>query len=135
MRPSIVAVLALALLASLGGCDSSPTAPTGPIVLTLAPGQSGWANGLAVKFVGVTADTRCPADAFCIQAGDAFIRIETSWFGSSETAELQLANAAKRSTTRGSYRVECEALNPYPLLSRGPIAPGDYRARFRVTRQ
>lgn len=134
MRPSICAVIALAVLAPLAGCESSPTAPTGPIVLTLAPGQSDSANGLTLKFVGVTADTRCPADVFCVQAGDAFIKIETVWFGLRETAELQLADPAKRSMTRGNVKVEFEVLNPYPLQSRGPIAPGDYRARFRVTR-
>lgn len=135
MRPSIFAVIALAVLAPLAGCDSSPTAPTGPVVLTLAPGQSDAALGLTLKFVGVTADTRCPADVLCIQAGDATVRIETVWFGARQVAELQLRDTSRRSTARGGYVVELEELNPYPLQSRGPIAPGDYRARFRVTRR
>lgn len=137
MRPLICLVLAAAALAPVAACDSSPTGPTEPAVLILAPGQSGVAGGLTVKFIRVTADTRCPLDAFCIQilAGDAFVAIETSVFGARQEAELALIAPDRQSITRGGYTVTFEELNPHPFLSRPPIVPSAYRARFSITRR
>src|ERR671911_379851 len=80
--------LILALCIGAAGCSSSsPTGP-GPLdaQMTLAPGQSAPIGGstTAVRFIGVTNDSRCPAAAICIWAGDA-------------VAAFQIAN--QRSTT------------------------------------
>src|SRR5215204_6308122 len=66
------------LAASIAACASSPTAPADPAIVTMAPGQSTQVGALSVKFVGVTRDTRCPANALCIQAGDVFVALETT---------------------------------------------------------
>ena len=116
-------------------CSSSPAAPSDPVNLTLAPGDTRSASGLTVRFIRLVSDSRCPGDALCIQAGDAEVAIETTVFGLRQTAELALVAPAKRSTTHGSYTVTFETLEPYPFVSRGPIAPGDYRATFLITYQ
>jgi hypothetical protein len=125
-------ILAFAVL--FAAC-SSPTNPSELGVVTLAPGESGSARGLTVKFLGVTSDSRCPGDATCITAGDATVAVETSSLGSRRAFELQLNNLANKSTTHGRYRISFDALAPYPFASRGNILPADYRATFRVTRR
>jgi hypothetical protein len=129
MRSSIY--ILLALLFVTGACASSPAAPTEPAVVTLAPGGSTSYGSLKVTFVRVTADSRCPGDAVCIQAGDAQVAIEIAGFPTQST-ELYLVAPGKRSATHGGYTITFEALTPYPFLSQGPIAPSAYRATFKI---
>src|SRR5690349_13713213 len=98
-------VLALLCAASLlSGCNGSnpaapsqPTqpstpapAPSGPVsqTSTLAPGEAaGIRDGsreLQVRFTGVTNDSRCPADATCITAGEATLAFNVTTTISSE---------------------------------------------------
>jgi hypothetical protein len=118
--------------ASIAACSSSPTAPTDPATVTLAPGQSTQVSTLSVKFVRVTIDTRCPANAFCIQAGDVYVALETSTLGGRREFELQILNPTKRSTTHGSYSIKLIEVSPYPFGT--PIAPGDYRVKLTIAK-
>ncbi|HQX82092.1 MAG TPA: hypothetical protein PKW63_10065 [Vicinamibacterales bacterium] len=127
-----LSILAFAVL--FAAC-SSPTNPSEPGVMTLAPGESGSARGLTVTFLGVTSDSRCPGDATCVTAGDASVSLETSWLGTRRAFELQLNNPANRSATHGNNTITFSALAPYPFASRGNILPADYRATFGVTRR
>ena len=131
MRSSICCLVAVFLTTA---CASSPAAPTEPAVVTLAPSASTSFGSLEVTFVRVTADSRCPGDALCIQAGDAQVAIEIEGFGPRQSAELYLFEPGKRTITRSGYTITFEALSPYPFLSQGPIAPGAYRATFRIAR-
>jgi len=115
--------------ASVAAC-SSPTAPTDPTVVTMAPGQSTSVGALSVKFFGVTLDTRCPANALCIQAGDAYVALEASTLLGARDFELQLLNPTKKSTTHGSYSIELQEVSPYPFGT--PINPADYRIKIRI---
>ena len=124
-----------ALVIASAACESSPAAPTEPAVVTLAPGASTSYGRLKVTFVRVTADSRCPGDAICIQAGDAQVEIILDGFGPARLAELYLAAPGKGSTTYADFTITFEALSPYPFLSQGPISPGAYRATFKITRQ
>jgi hypothetical protein len=120
------------LAVSMAACSSSPTAPTEPAIVTMAPGQSTQVGALSVKFVGVTIDTRCPANALCIQVGDAFVALETTVFRGRREFELQILNPTKRSTTHGSYSIELQEVSPYPFGE--PIKPADYRITLRIAR-
>src|SRR2546429_8887158 len=67
--------------AGLTACASdTPTAPTGPVDarVVLAPGEMATiaAAGIQIRFQGVSGDSRCPVDAFCVQGGDAIVRID-----------------------------------------------------------
>jgi hypothetical protein len=110
-------------------------APTEPAVVTLAPGASTSYGSLKVTFVRVTADSRCPGDVMCVQAGDAQVAIEISGFGPSRSAELFLSAPGKTSATYAGFSITFEALAPYPFASQGPITPGAYRATFRIAKQ
>jgi len=132
MRKLSTFLFTVLVAASFAACSSSPTAPTDPALVTIAPGQSAQVGALSVKLVGVTIDTRCPANAFCIQVGDAFVKLEIASLGARRELELQLLNPTNRSTTHGNYSIELTEVTPYPFGS--PIAPGDYRVTLRIAR-
>lgn len=117
---------------SIAACSSSPTAPADPATVTMAPGQATQVGALSVRFVGVTIDTRCPANALCIQVGDAYVKLETSVLGGRREFELQELNPTNRSTTHGGYSIELIEVAPYPFGS--PIAPGDYRVTLKIAK-
>lgn len=125
---SLVCTAAVVLAA---GC-STPTDPVNA-TMTLAPGQTGAAGSLSVKFIGVTIDTRCPANALCIQAGDAYIALEASVAATQRSFELQVLNPTNRETEVRGYLISVDSLSPYPFAP-DPIAPEDYRVTLHVTR-
>ena len=101
---------------------------------TLAIGESAAvsAASLMIQFTGVTGDSRCPADAICIQGGDAVVSVRVSG-GGTATYELHTGDTSRASVTHGGYRISLVMLQPYPFSSR-PITDADYRATFTVTR-
>ena len=55
--------------------------PTGPFnkEVTVAQGKTASVvDGVSLKFVAVSGDSRCPADAVCIQGGDAIVKLEVT---------------------------------------------------------
>jgi len=138
-RAPIVRVFLLAgcLLAATACDDENPTGPTFPLNerFVLAPsGVAAIANaGVRLQFVGVTGDSRCPADAFCIQGGDAIVHVRIFDTGASTAYELHTGDSRRASVTHRSLRIELLELQPYPFSSR-TIAPSDYRATLVVSR-
>jgi hypothetical protein len=86
-----------------------------------------------IQFTGVTGDSRCPADAVCIQGGDALVAVRISGGGDTASFELHTGDAARASVTHRGYRITLVSLQPYPFSS-GPITAADYRATLTVTR-
>jgi hypothetical protein len=113
-----------------------PTAPTVPLnqQFTLTPGTSATVEGTAlrVEFLRVSGDSRCPADAVCIQGGDAVVHVRVA-----ETAtrdyELHTGDSRQSAVTHAGFKIELQQLQPYPFSSR-TIEPGEYRASFSVSR-
>jgi hypothetical protein len=130
-------VLILGCAVAVSNCSaSSTTAPDDPVnaQVVLAPGESATVSGasIRIRFQGVLGDSRCPADALCIQGGDAIVRLDVlSSGGIDATYDLHTGNLAP--ARHGSLTITLVALTPYPFSSR-PISPGDYRATLRVTR-
>jgi hypothetical protein len=85
-------LVALIVAAISVGCATLPTAPGGPIdqQVTLAPGQSAIVDGTSARilFHSVMGDSRCPANALCIWAGDAVVRIAVIESASQRTYDL-----------------------------------------------
>lgn len=134
MRRLSTFVFTLMVAATAAACTTAPTAPV-EATLTLAPGQTSGVGALSVKFIGVTIDTRCPGDAICIQAGDAYIALEASVATTRRAFELQLLNPLNQATEIRGYEIEVEELSPYPFASLPPIRHEDYRVRLRVQRR
>ena len=114
----------------------SPASPTARLNenFVLSPGESTSVSGanVSVRFVGVQGDSRCPADAVCIQGGDAIVRVEVlPSTGGATTYDLHTANS--QPVRHVDVLIALVELAPYPFASR-PTQPGDYRATLRVTR-
>jgi hypothetical protein len=132
-----LAVTLLCLL-TVTACDES--SPTGPTVsldqrFTLAVGEGATlADGsLALEFVGVTGDSRCPGDAVCITGGDAVVQVRARGNPGTIVLELHTGDTSRAAVSYGSLRVALVELQPYPFSSRPPIVPSDYRATLQVT--
>jgi hypothetical protein len=122
-------------LSAVTACADSPTIPT-PVnqEVILAPGQTVNISGadLNLRFEGVLADSRCPANAICIWAGDAHVRIQVQpRRGSNKAYDLHTAD--NRPVTHDDVTIELTQLLPYPFTT-DPIDPAAYRATLKVTR-
>lgn len=133
MRRLSTFVFTLLVAATAASCTTAPTAPV-EATLTLAPGQTSGVGALSVKFIGVTIDTRCPGDAICIQAGDAYVALEASVATTRRAFELQLLNPMNQATEIRGYEIEVEELSPYLFASLPPIRQSDYRVKLKIQR-
>jgi hypothetical protein len=84
-----------------------------------------------VRFNGVSGDSRCPADAICIQGGSADVRITATSDGS--TRDYELKTGDMRPVQHDGFTIALVQVAPYPFSSR-TIAPDEYRATLKVTR-
>jgi hypothetical protein len=118
------------------GCGSNPNEPGPfPVTVTLRLGQTVSAGGLGVTFLEVSNDSRCPLDATCISAGDAYLQLAVSAADRSPATLLPLqVNAPDHNTgTVGGYSIAVKSLGPYPSVSR-PIDKGTYTVTVEVSR-
>jgi hypothetical protein len=128
--------LVIALALTSAGCGDNPNGPDSalPLTMSLAVGETGQAGGLGVTFVGVSNDWRCPLDALCIQAGDAYIQFRFATGSRSGQTELQVNHPTNKFGGFADYVVEVQELMPYPSAS-NPIDPKTYKVTLRVTRR
>jgi hypothetical protein len=128
-------LLLLFCLFPASACDEAPTGPTSPLDtdFTLAPGEEMGIEGasLSVRFNGVSGDSRCPADAFCIQGGSAAVRITAR--SDRSTRDYELHTGDMRPVRHEGTTIALVQLSPYPFSSR-TIPPDEYRATLKVTR-
>ena len=136
MRAKLLITAASCLLLATACNEKSPVAPTVPLnqQFTLAPGESASIENTSIRieFLRVSGDSRCPADAICIQGGDALVEVRVS-NGTAAEYDLHTGDLSRSAVTHAGYRIELVQLQPYPFSSR-TIAAGDYRATLTVTR-
>lgn len=133
-------VLLAGLLGSALACAPVPAAPLAAAdpelgaPFTLRPGGSARiaSSELTVGFEAVTADSRCPVDVQCIQAGDATVRVWVLASGSREVLEVTTSPRSNPVSVRG-YQLTLQALEPAPSTKR-TTKTSDYRATLIVTR-
>jgi hypothetical protein len=132
------AILLFFCLLAATGCDEK--GPTGPSVptnqqFTLAPGETAAIDTtpLRVQFRRVMGDSRCPADAICIQGGDAIVLIRVYEEKATRDYDLHTGNSQQAAVDHGGMRISLVQLQPYPFSSR-TIEPSDYRATLEVRR-
>jgi hypothetical protein len=137
MRAKALIFVIGCLLLTTACDDQSPIGPTVPLneQFTLAPGETASLEGttLQIEFIRVSADSRCPADAFCIQGGDAIVHVRVTNRRLSDEYELHTGDQARASAIHANFRITLSQLQPYPFSSR-TIEPDDYRATLTVTR-
>ena len=132
------AVLLVFCLVAATACDeNTPTGPTVPInqQFTLAPGDAAVIQdtGVRVQFLRVAGDSRCPADAICIQGGNAIVELRVFDDGARDY-ELHTGDSSRATVTHRDLRITLRDVQPYPFASRPPTPPGDYRVTLEVTR-
>lgn len=92
---------------------------------TIAQGE------LTIKFISVVEDSRCPADARCIWAGNAKIKIAvTDKRGRSKVMEVN-TNLEPRGERFGGYAINLSGLTPEPT---GRGAASKYVATLTIER-
>jgi hypothetical protein len=130
-RLSIAGVALLAFLA--GACDESLTGPSLNEAFTLAPGEAAALPeaGLRVRFDGVEGDSRCPADAVCVQGGDALVHVTVIERSTESRYELHTGSMAP--VTHDALTIALVELQPYPFSSR-TIEADEYRVTLLVTK-
>ena len=103
---------------------------------TLRAGQEAIIEGspFRLRFVGVVQDSRCGIDVMCIWAGDAQLHLVVDQDAAGEERLDLHTTLEPRSAIVHGYRVALEDLEPAPRGGR-TIAPDQYRAEFRVTRE
>jgi hypothetical protein len=128
--------LALGCFLVAAACDESPVGPTVPqdSEFTLAPGQEASVEGtsLRIAFRRVSGDSRCPADVFCIQGGDAVVHVRATGAATAEY-ELHTGDSSRAAVKHAGFSIELHQLQPYPFSSR-TIQPEAYRATLAVRR-
>jgi hypothetical protein len=125
------------LLVATACDDTSPTGPAVPLSerFVLAPGATAAIAkaGISVQFVGVSGDSRCPSDAFCIQGGDAIVQVRVLDDGAAASYELHTGDKQRAIAAHRDLRIELLDVQPYPFSAR-PIEASDYRATLVVRR-
>lgn len=131
------ALLTVPALLSVLWCGTGATGPSAVVQevladsVLLAPGQGTTVGLLQLTFVGVSGDSRCPTDAVCIWQGNAAVEITLgSGEGPSHPYTLNTAIEPDAVDFNG-FRVTLLDVQPAPRTDK-PIAPADYRARFRM---
>jgi hypothetical protein len=129
--------VAFCLLAATGCDEKGSTGPTVPVnqQFTLAPGEAASIEqtGVRVQFIRVMADSRCPADAVCISAGDASVHLRVFEATRSSDYDLHTANSQQSSVDHRGVRIVLVQLQPYPFSQR-TIQPSDYRVTLEARR-
>jgi hypothetical protein len=122
-----------ALLAA--GCGSNPTSPdvTFPASMTLQAGEGRTTGGLFVKFVEVTNDWRCPINAMCITAGEAYLQFELATDRRFAAQQLQAVDPKNRVASFDGYSIEVKELYPYPDTTK-PTNKADYKVTLTLNR-
>ena len=131
-----ILLLASCLLAATACNEKQPVGPSTPLnqQFTLPRGETISINDTSVRlqFVEVTGDSRCPANAVCVQAGDATVVVRVLDAGAAADYALHTADSVRAAATHRQLRIELVQLAPYPFSGR-PIAQEDYRATLKVT--
>jgi hypothetical protein len=138
-------VVMIVLILAATGCrwqtgPSRVVEVSSPAAVTLRIGQEVRVDGiLRAKFIGVPADSRCPANAECVWAGDAAVAMDVGALGIVGPPGLGPFCTDTLHTTLdpkvivcGGYSISLVELTPYPQAP-GPIPAGDYAARLQIS--
>jgi hypothetical protein len=137
-------IVGLALLVvALAGCRGSvePWAVSTPPLEFSSPGEVVLKIGqearvdalLRLDFLGVPADSRCPAVAECVWTGDAAVALGVSMGMGPTYPDTVHTNLDPKSVQFGPYTITLIELTPYPQQP-GLIPQADYAARLKIER-
>jgi hypothetical protein len=120
MRQPLAAVTALAL-----ACHASALGVGDQFTLRIGEQASIPAINLWVRFLEVSADSRCPSGAQCVVAGDATVLIDVAPFVGDAKTDTLHTSSDPRSVPVSNALLRLVRLDPYPAVGQ-TISPGDY---------
>ena len=132
------------LVATLAACSSNTVADVnapppdgtasqqevGKAVMKI--GESIVLNDLRLTFRSVEGDSRCPADAVCVWAGDVEIALKIEQGSQAAVAALHTTLEPKKTVWNG-YTISLVSVTPARKAGTS-VDPADYRAEVVVTR-
>jgi hypothetical protein len=126
MKPTVFLPIALAAAAACSSATVSERDATTPDAsvqsgprtdtISIRLGQSAVADGgrLELKFDARVADSRCPANAVCVWAGDAHVRVTTRVSGGASTTSDLHSLTPPTKLTVDRYSITMIGMTPYP---------------------
>ena len=133
----VVAIALVSWTSVASGCAAHPSQPSRPLgqPFDLKAGTSAvLTDGLRLTFDRVRADSRCPLDALCIQAGEAIVVLTLTQSASSQVEQELRTTPAFSEASYQSYVIKLVALAPYPRSTQ-QIRPEEYVATLTVDRR
>lgn len=132
-------VYAVAALAVLAGCASTPAPPPSvraaldeTFMLPIESAAEVGSDGLVLRFARVVDDSRCPINARCIRAGSARVALELRAPGLAPAAVTVETPDQPKSADFGPYTVEILDIQPGREI---PARPLRYTGAFVVRRR
>ncbi|MFA6257350.1 MAG: hypothetical protein WCT29_03545 [Candidatus Paceibacterota bacterium] len=105
-------------------CPNVPVEDSGDVKV----GETKNVNGLNITVNKIVSDSRCPADAVCIQAGNIVANVTLKSDTDQETLNLTDGDAPK---AFDSFKVSLVSSAPFPLASQ-PVPHENYKVTFKV---
>jgi len=134
-RLTAVGLIALCAAVLSVACDDEPAGPKPGESFVLAPGERVTLDAVdsGVRFLMVSADSRCPSQVQCVWAGDGAVVLEIAPADADAAEDTLHTNpeSGRRSAVLGRYELTLLELDPYPETP-GEIAPADYRATLAL---
>jgi hypothetical protein len=136
--PVMRLLIKVVLLISLAGCEENSVSVVSAFLdqeFSLKVGQQASVRGenVAITFLAVTEDSRCPKGADCIWVGNGRVVLELRKNGSSATSAELNTFLEPRRVLYLDYQIHLISLVPYPRVD-ARIDPSDYAATLMVTR-
>jgi hypothetical protein len=131
-KPShpVVILSLLVLVLALSACAPAASQAL-PATVEIGLGEEVVRNNVSVRFNTVIEDSRCPADAVCIQAGQARVSVTVTVDGQNELLALTNVPDGGQPVEYQGYRISLQDLQPYPLASQ-PTDPDAYQATILI---
>src|SRR3989344_3954342 len=104
------------------------TAPEVATTGVIAVGETKYINGVRITLNKIVEDSRCPADAVCIQAGKIVANVTLKSDTDQETINMADSDAPRGFDT---WKVSLVSSAPFPLAS-NPVPFSKYKVTFRV---
>jgi hypothetical protein len=123
-------LLALTLLSCGGHGQGKDQAIVLPADITLKNGEPRIVDSVAITFVKVVEDSRCPANVQCVWAGNAMV--ELSIAKGPDPAALRFLNSTTepRAIEEAGFRITWKSLLPAPV--HGAAAPSEFTLTVHV---
>lgn len=90
---------------------------------------------IQVKFLNVTADSRCPSDVTCIWQGETKVLVNVMYNNTTNENFILTTNSAVQNSSKivGDYVIRVSQIDPYPLSGK-KISLSDYVVTFEITK-